>query len=298
MYCRQCGAKIPEGSSFCSQCGAPVKHAADERGAASEPVPAPEPVPVPTDDTASIPGAAACVPAQEEAPATGHVKGRVPVVVGTVAAVLLACAGVALGLHYSGALGANDPLASLGGAKAQPAKTATKESGAKAMEDPAKSDAGEKDTGDSAEAVVDAEDSSSSGAAAAAQPARTKTLTVVRQAMTWSDARDYCESHGGELACITSETEWSQAKSLMDQSDCSVFWIGGTRSASGGFAWLDGSSWDYQQWASGEPNDDGGEENFVAVLKSHGNYAWYDVPGDVSSYYKPEKMAFIMQMES
>ena len=84
----------------------------------------------------------------------------------------------------------------------------------------------------------------------------------------------------------------------MDQSDCSVFWIGGTRSASGGFAWLDGSSWDYQQWASGEPNDDGGEENFVAVLKSHGNYAWYDVPGDVSSYYKPEKMAFIMQMES
>lgn len=312
MYCKRCGARIPEGNRFCSQCGAPVEQrATGEKDAAPKPAVAlePEPAPTPTDGTASVPATDAYAAAPDEPTGTGRAKRKAPVVAGTVAAVLLACAGVAFGLHYSGALGANDPLAFLGGAPGQSADAAgAKEPDGRssATATSAKGNAGEKDAGDSAEDEKDTgssaggtDDSSTSDAAAdSTQPAKTKTLIVVRQAMTWGDARDYCESRGGELACVTSEAEWAQAKSLMDQSGCSVFWIGGVRSSSGGFAWLDGSTWDYQQWASGEPNNDGGGEDCVAVLKSHGSYAWYDVPNDVSSYYKPEKMAFIMQTES
>jgi hypothetical protein len=74
-----------------------------------------------------------------------------------------------------------------------------------------------------------------------------------------------------------------------------IFWIGGRRDSSGNFTWTDGSTFSFSSWADGEPNNDGGPEDYLVVYDVKGNLAWYDAPNDISSYYKEEKMAFVME---
>merc|ERR1719242_2725946 len=78
------------------------------------------------------------------------------------------------------------------------------------------------------------------------------------------------------LASIHSEAENSKAKST-----CGGYcWIGGYRKGSGNnFGWEDGSSWDFNKWNPGEPNDWGGNED-CAQLYSNGN--WNDNRCDIS----------------
>ena len=54
-------------------------------------------------------------------------------------------------------------------------------------------------------------------------------------------------------------------------------WIGAYRAANGQnkWAWYDGTAWDYTLWRSGEPNNAGGTEDFVARYSSG---PWNDVP--------------------
>lgn len=120
--------------------------------------------------------------------------------------------------------------------------------------------------------------------------------TLVRQAMTWSDAESYCESNGGYLASITSQDEWNQVLGILPSSGLTVCWIGGFGSG-GSWYWANGDSFSYTRWASGEPNNDGGNEGRIAMLKSNGSWGWYDVPNDVSDVYSASKMGFIMEQE-
>ena len=120
--------------------------------------------------------------------------------------------------------------------------------------------------------------------------------TLVRRAMTWSEAQSYCEQNGGYLATITSASELSQVQAQIPSERVIMCWLGGYRSGSS-WVWGTGESFSYTNWASGEPNNDGGTENRLAMLKSNGVWAWYDVPNDVSGIYDNAKMAFIMEQE-
>ena len=127
--------------------------------------------------------------------------------------------------------------------------------------------------------------------------AATKSYVVVEQAMTWTEAEAYCEQNGGRLAVITSQADWDQVSSLIQASDRKVFWLGARRSGES-FTWVDGSSLSFEAFADGEPNDDTGDEDYLAVLNSNGSLGWYDVPNDVSQYYKAEKIGFVMEKDA
>ena len=59
----------------------------------------------------------------------------------------------------------------------------------------------------------------------------------------------------------------------------------------------DGEPFSYTAWAAGEPNNDGGTENYATLLKVDGSWAMYDVPGDVSGFYQDDKIGFVMETE-
>ncbi len=74
-------------------------------------------------------------------------------------------------------------------------------------------------------------------------------------AMTWSDARAYCESQGGYLATLTSAEEDSFVYQNVGQ-DGVAMWLGGTDETSEGtWEWITGEAWSYTNWASGQPNN-------------------------------------------
>jgi len=83
------------------------------------------------------------------------------------------------------------------------------------------------------------------------------------------DAKNYCKSlsYKGSLVSIHNKETNSFILSLTGQTHT---WLGGYRVYDGHnkWAWYDGTSWDYAPWASGEPNDYGGKEDFLGLYKS------------------------------
>lgn len=87
------------------------------------------------------------------------------------------------------------------------------------------------------------------------------------------DAEALASSVGGSLATISSQAEqdWLLDPSRAGSSD--LFWIGYTRTSSGGpFAWEDGSTSTYTNWNGGEPNNLGDERNTVMNWGSDGRW--------------------------
>lgn len=124
------------------------------------------------------------------------------------------------------------------------------------------------------------------------------TYTLVQQAMTWDDAEAYCESRGGHLATITSADEYQRVLSSMSGTGVRVCWVGGHRSGNSWY-WVTGEDFSYTAWASGEPNNDGGGENCLALLKTPSDdWGWYDCPADVSSTYKSKYLGFVMEKDN
>lgn len=119
---------------------------------------------------------------------------------------------------------------------------------------------------------------------------------VITEARTWSDAQAWCEANGGYLATVESADEYQHILDILPSSGTSVVWLGATRSGDT-WQWVDGEPMSFTAWASGEPNNDGGNENRLVLLKSNGSWAWYDVPDDVSSVYSSDKLAFVMETE-
>ena len=98
-------------------------------------------------------------------------------------------------------------------------------------------------------------------------------FVLVDWATDWYTARDYCRENYVDLASIHSEednTAVMTACADMSSStgDCerdNACWIGANDIASeGSWAWSDGSSWDYENFNSGEPNGGSGE-NLVNI---------------------------------
>jgi len=71
-------------------------------------------------------------------------------------------------------------------------------------------------------------------------------------AMSFSSAKSYCRNRGMTLASIRSSSE-----NAMALAECNNCWIGGHSIGNSqyDFEWVDGSSWSYTNWNSGEPNN-------------------------------------------
>ena len=105
---------------------------------------------------------------------------------------------------------------------------------------------------------------------------------------TWEDAKDEAISLGGYLATITSQAEADFIRTNFD--NISNTWIGGfqppdTSEPSGGWTWVTSEPWGtYVNWASGEPNDSGGED----VLEMRWGDKWTDWSGEQRFHFLVE----------
>jgi hypothetical protein len=90
--------------------------------------------------------------------------------------------------------------------------------------------------------------------------------------LTWSQAEAAAVGLGGHLASIASKAENDFIYSLIAPHVATLYvadpgnllgpYIGGYRAANGGpFFWSDGETFNYTNWAIGEPSNSGGQEN-------------------------------------
>nr|XP_006013734.1 PREDICTED: ladderlectin-like [Latimeria chalumnae] len=85
-------------------------------------------------------------------------------------------------------------------------------------------------------------------------------LRYVSTPMTFNGAQKHCRTvvDGGTLVSIHSSSWNQKIVQLIESESGSVprTWIGGTRpNYNSKYYWLDGTSWDYENWVDGEPNN-------------------------------------------
>ena len=99
------------------------------------------------------------------------------------------------------------------------------------------------------------------------------TFTFIPNAGSWDTARASCAVRGGELASIHSAAENAAAWALVPSGTSA--WIGLTDEATEGtWEWIDGSSADYVNFQTGEPNQ-GTNENCAGFYSTFGG-SWAD----------------------
>ncbi|NXC59127.1 MRC1 protein, partial [Aleadryas rufinucha] len=94
---------------------------------------------------------------------------------------------------------------------------------------------------------------------------------------TWFEARDFCRTIGGDLACIHSEEEQSLIARLDRGYIHYSYWMGlNALDSDGGFTWSDGSPVNFEKWSHGEPNNYDGNEK-CGVFTGYLNMNWNDL---------------------
>lgn len=105
---------------------------------------------------------------------------------------------------------------------------------------------------------------------------------------TWDEAEYQCELRGGHLATITSETEFLEIVSLVENIGVKYYWLGGCTALDGDNVtpyWITGEDFVYQPWCVNEPSgiDEAGNiENRILLwnLPEYGGWSFNDVPND------------------
>ena len=85
---------------------------------------------------------------------------------------------------------------------------------------------------------------------------------------TWAEAKAEAEANGGHLAIVEdiAENDFIQDGIIADYA-----WIGlSDHETEGTFKWINGDDLTFSNWNSGEPNNGGGVEDYVRLLKSNG----------------------------
>jgi hypothetical protein len=114
---------------------------------------------------------------------------------------------------------------------------------------------------------------------------------VAEGTMNWEAAKAYAGSrqitdpdtgviYRGHLVTITSpdESSWIFQNIVSPLNVQSCAWIGGSQEEgnendpSGGWHWLTNEPWEWTNWNSGEPNDDGSNERYLEMWTSDGSW--------------------------
>ncbi len=100
--------------------------------------------------------------------------------------------------------------------------------------------------------------------------------------VTWQQARRLCEQMGGYLACIDSPDEQEFIAALADGR---YLYLGGTDEDNEGlWAWINDDDFIYTCWMSGQPNNYGGDENYLATYDKG---EWVDVAAEGDGFWMP-----------
>ncbi|BAS59688.1 hemagglutinin/hemolysin-like protein [Leptolyngbya boryana NIES-2135] len=99
-------------------------------------------------------------------------------------------------------------------------------------------------------------------------------LYLLSSSATWEAAQTYAQSLGGNLVTINDATEEAWLRTTFGTTES--FWIGLTdKVTEGTFAWANGETTTYRNWAPGEPNNWNGNEDYASMNYGN-NRQWND----------------------
>ncbi|XP_059189024.1 galactose-specific lectin nattectin-like [Centropristis striata] len=107
----------------------------------------------------------------------------------------------------------------------------------------------------------------------------------------WADAEIFCVTNGGTLTSLKTAEDYGFFRQLVIRATGAnkTTWIGGYDAIKEGvWMWTDGSKFDFNGWAKGEPNNNGDEDCMEF------NYGGFDYVNDIKC---DNKRSFICSME-
>jgi serine/threonine protein kinase len=105
-------------------------------------------------------------------------------------------------------------------------------------------------------------------------PANHHLYLYVKKEMSWHSARDYCASRGSHLVTIQDASENQYISQLVPGN----IWLGATDDAKERtWVWITGEPWKFTNWASGEPNNINGNEDYLTLERFMTDPFWNDV---------------------
>ncbi len=114
---------------------------------------------------------------------------------------------------------------------------------------------------------------------------------------SWQAAKAYCEAQGGHLATITSQSENDYILGFLKIINCGSAYFGLSDSGTeGDWRWVTGERYLYSNWASGEPDNGNGGENYGMFYSGYENGKWND--GDFGVNTPGNATAFICEWDS
>lgn len=94
---------------------------------------------------------------------------------------------------------------------------------------------------------------------------------------SWEDAELYCESLGGHLAVITSSAENQAVYSYIRSLGLKDAFFGYAKNTNNGaWYWVDGTKSSYENWHSGEPNNEYSSEYYAMFYHKFADGTWND----------------------
>lgn len=98
--------------------------------------------------------------------------------------------------------------------------------------------------------------------------------------VTWEAAKQYCESRGGYLATISNKQEDEFLFSYITSQGYSSVLFGLSDTGQGGvWSWVTREPLLYENWRSGEPNNQGGYEHYGQYYEKNTDGSWNDGSG-------------------
>ena len=105
-----------------------------------------------------------------------------------------------------------------------------------------------------------------------------KKYEVYSNIVDWQTAKNLCAQKGGHLVTIESADENNAIFENIKDLTNNRYWIGITDvNSEGTWSWVNGETSTYSNWNTGEPNNDGGLEDYGEILADSGK--WNDMAG-------------------
>lgn len=132
------------------------------------------------------------------------------------------------------------------------------------------------------------------------------------KALTWTEAKTFCENRGGHLVTINSKMEQSVIEGLINEGIKYQYWIG-MNNCKTATKWITDEIIDYKNWGKAEPNatkrKDGEIENYAQILNADNpnseygkKYEWNDMYNDNTytgeeTFFRYYHVGFICEYE-
>lgn len=128
------------------------------------------------------------------------------------------------------------------------------------------------------------------------------TYRVFDIAMTWDDAKKYCEALEGHLVTIANQEENDLIQKMsLQNGGRNLYWLGLYKEMNTSWRWVTGEYAEYYNWAKGEPGGSG--ESVAELYRNYHNGAkigeWNDdIPNPAASdFYDIQKHGFVCEWE-